>query len=98
MSISIYEKKSDYVQKLNDILNVSDYFKAIDYARDYLRDEEYIRIRTTIGDTFYICVTGNSESAILMEVARFINGIPPVGFIKGKDARWRAAQLFKKGA
>lgn len=98
MSISIYEQKADYVQKLNEILDVSEYFSGIDYARDFIHDDEYIRIRTVIGETFYINVTGNSESAILMEVARFVNGVAPVGFITNRDAKWRAAKLFEKGA
>ena len=98
MSISVYEKKSDYVQKLNGILGVSEYFSAIDYARDFIHNDEYVRIRTVIGETFYINVTGNSESAILMEVARFINGVAPIGFVTSRDAKWRAAKLFAKGA
>ena len=97
MSISVYEKKADYVLKLNGILDVSEYFSSIDYARDFIHNDEYIRIKTVIGETFYINVTGNSESAILMEVARFINGIAPVGFVTHRDAKWRAAQLFQKG-
>lgn len=96
MAISIYEKKADYVAQLEKVLDVSKYFDSIDYARDYLRGDEYIRIKTVIGDTFYINVTGNSESAILLEVARFVNGAKPTGFVSGKDARWRASQLFRR--
>lgn len=96
MSISIYEQKADYVKQLQTVLGVSDYFDRIDYTRDVLSGDEYIRIKSTIGDTFYINVTGNSESAILMEVAKFVNGIRPTGYITNKDRRWKAAQLFRK--
>lgn len=96
MAVSIYEKKADYVAQLEKVLDVSKYFDRIDYARDYLSGDEYLRIKNVIGDTFYINVTGNSESAILLEVARFVNGARPTGYVTGKDARWRASQLFRK--
>lgn len=96
MGISTYEKKAAYVAQLHSILNVSDYFDSLDYARDYLGGDEYIRIRNTVGDTFYINVTGNSESAILLEIARFLNGIRPVGYVTDREARWRVSKLFRK--
>ena len=96
MGISIYEKKADYVRQLQNILGVSEYFESIDYNRDYLSGDEYIRIRNAVGDTFYINVTGNSESAILLEVARFVNGLRPTGYVTDRDARWRVSKLFRK--
>lgn len=96
MGISIYEKKADYVRQLQNILNVSEYFDSIDYNRDYLSGDEYIRIRNAVGDTFYINVTGNSESAILLEVARFINGLRPTGYVTDREARWRVSKLFRR--
>ena len=96
MGISIYEKKADYVRQLQNILDVSEYFDSIDYNRDYLSGDEYIRIRNAVGDTFYINVTGNSESAILLEVARFVNGLRPTGYVTDRDARWRVSKLFRK--
>lgn len=96
MGISIYEKKADYVRQLQAILDVSEYFESIDYNRDYLSGDEYIRIKNAVGDTFYINVTGNSESAILLEVARFVNGLRPTGYVADRDARWRVAKLFRK--
>ena len=98
MGISIYEKKADYVSSLCKVLNASDYFDVLDYSRDYLGGDEYLRIRNAVGDTFYINVTGNSESAILLEVARFINGIRPTGLVSDREARWRVSKLFKKEA
>lgn len=96
MGISIYEKKADYVRQLQNILDVSEYFDSIDYNRDYLSGDEYIRIRNAVGDTFYINVTGNSESAILLEVARFVNGLRPTGYVTNREVRWKVAKLFKK--
>lgn len=96
MGISIYEKKADYVSRLKGVLDASKYFDDIDYARDYISGDEYIRIKTAIGDTFFINVTGNSESAILLEVSRFVNGLKPTGFVTDRERRWKAAQLFRK--
>lgn len=96
MGISIYEQKAEYVRQLQNILDVSEYFDSIDYNRDYLSGDEYIRIRNAVGDTFYINVTGNSESAILLEVARFINGLRPTGYVTDREARWRVSKLFRK--
>ena len=95
MAISIYERKADYVSQLDKILDVSKYFDRIDYARDFLSGDEYLRIRNVIGDTFYINVTGNSESAILLEVARFVNGTTPTGYVTSRDARLRASKNFR---
>lgn len=61
MGISIYEQKAAYVRQLQNILDVSEYFDSIDYNRDYLSGDEYIRIKNAVGDTYYINVTGNSE-------------------------------------
>ncbi len=96
MGISIYEQKAEYVRQLQNILDVSEYFDSIDYNRDYLSGDEYIRIRNAVGDTFYINVTGNSESAILLEVARFVNGLRPTGYVTDREARWRVSKLFRK--
>lgn len=96
MAISIYEKKADYVAQLEKVLEVSKHFDSIDYARDYLRGDEFVRIKNVVGDTFYINVTGNSESAILLEVSRFLTGVRPTGFVTSKEARLRASQLFRK--
>lgn len=96
MGISIYEQKAEYVRQLQNILDVSEYFDSIDYNRDYLSGDEYIRIRNAVGDTFYINVTGNSESAILLEVARFINGLRPTGYVTDREARWRVSKLFRR--
>ena len=96
MGISIYEQKAEYVRQLQNILDVSEYFESIDYNRDYLSGDEYIRIRNAVGDTFYINVTGNSESAILLEVARFVNGLRPTGYVTDREARWRVSKLFRK--
>jgi len=96
MGISIYEQKAAYVRQLQNILDVSEYFDSIDYNRDYLSGDEYIRIRNAVGDTFYINVTGNSESAILLEVARFVNGLRPTGYVTDREARWRVSKLFRK--
>ena len=96
MGVSIYEKKSDYVSRLNSVLDASEYFDGIDYAKDHIRGDEYIRIRNSIGDTYYINVTGNSEAAILMEVARFVNGIRPTGYVDNRDRRLAASKLFKR--
>lgn len=96
MGISIYEQKAEYVRQLQNVLDVSEYFDSIDYNRDYLSGDEYIRIRNAVGDTFYINVTGNSESAILLEVARFINGLRPTGYVTDMEARWRVSKLFRR--
>lgn len=96
MGISIYEQKAEYVRQLQNILDVSEYFDSIDYNRDYLSGDEYIRIRNAVGDTFYINVTGNSESAILLKVARFVNGLRPTGYVTDREARWRVSKLFRK--
>lgn len=96
MGISIYEQKAEYVRQLQNVLDVSEYFDSIDYNRDYLSGDEYIRIRNAVGDTFYINVTGNSESAILLEVARFVNGLRPTGYVTDREARWRVSKLFRK--
>ena len=45
MAISIYEKKADYVAQLEKVLDVSKHFDSIDYARDYLRGDEFVRIK-----------------------------------------------------
>lgn len=93
---AIYEKKREFVDALNVPLAVLPDFEKIEYTRDYVKDEEFIRIKDTLGYAYYVNVTGNSEAAILQEVARAMLGQKPIGFVTNVDKKRAIAPLFRR--
>ena len=92
----IYDKKRRFVESLNGPLSALRDFEEIEYARDPIAGDEYIRIRDKIGQAFYVNVTGNSEEAILGEIALFIVGKRPTGFVTMRDHIREIAPMFRK--
>ena len=92
----VYDKKKAFVESLNEPLKALRDFEAIEYARDPIQGDEYIRIRDKIGQVFYVNVTGNSEEAILLEVSRMTLGEKAVGFITNRERIRAVAPMFRK--
>ena len=92
----VYEKKRAFVESLNEPLSALRDFEAIEYARDPVLGDEYIRIKDKLGQAFYVNVTANSEEAILLEVARMTLGTKATGFITNRERIRAIAPLFRK--
>ena len=92
----VYDKKKAFVESLNEPLKARRDFEAIEYARDPIQGDEYIRIRDKLGQVFYVNVTGNSEEAILLEVSRMTLGEKAVGFITNRERIRAVAPMFRK--
>lgn len=92
----IYEEKAKYVASLNGPLSALTDFEAIEYARDPIAGDEYIRIRDKLGQAFYVNVTGNSEEAILKEVSRMTLETKAHGFVTNRDKIRAIAPMFRK--
>lgn len=93
---SVYEQKKRFVDSLNGPLTAIRDFEAIEYARDPIQGDEYIRLRDKLGQAFYVNVTGNSEEAILKEVSRICLEERAVGFITNRDKIRAIAPMFRK--
>lgn len=79
----MYADKKAYVEvTLADMLRPFDNFGGVKYARDPRTNEEYVKVTEANGFPWFICVTGNSESAIGKEVCRMVTGEQPVGLVK----------------
>ena len=96
MSNAIYEDKRRFVDALNGPLSVMPDFEAIEYARDYIQGDEYIRIKDKLGYAWYINVTGNSEASILQEVSRVLLGQKAIGFVTSTERKRAIAPMFRK--
>ena len=92
----VYDKKKAFVESLNEPLKALRDFEAIEYARDPIQGDEYIRIRDKLGQVFYVNVTGNSEEAILKEVSRMALEMKAVGFVTNRDRIRAIAPMFRK--
>ena len=92
----IYDKKRAFVDSLNAPLRALRDFEAIEYARDPVQGDEYIRIKDKLGQAFYVNVTGNSEEAILGEIALFIVGKRPTGFVTMREHIREIAPMFRE--
>ena len=92
----IYDKKAKFVESLNEPLKAMRDFEAIEYARDPIMGDEYIRIKDKLGQAFYVNVTGNSEEAILLEVSRMTLGERATGFVTNRERIRAIAPMFRK--
>ena len=92
----IYDKKKAFVESLNAPLTALRDFDAIEYARDPITCDEYIRVRDKLGQAFYVNVTGNSEEAILKEVSRITLGERATGFVTNRERIRAIAPMFRK--
>ena len=92
----IYDKKKAFVESLNGPLTALRDFEAIEYARDPITCDEYLIVRDKLGQVFYLNVTGNSEEAILGEIALFIVGKRPTGFVTMREHIREIAPMFRK--
>ena len=92
----VYDKKKAFVESLNEPLKALRDFEAIEYARDPIQGDEYIRIKDKLGQAFYVNVTGNSEEAILKEVSRMSLEMKAVGFVTNRDRIRAIAPMFRR--
>ena len=92
----IYDRKRQYVESLNKPLSALTDFEALEYARDPITGEEFIRLRDKLGQAFYVNVTGNSEEAILLEVARMTLGTKTIGFVTSRERIRKIAPMFRR--
>ena len=92
----VYRQKAKYVESLNGPLSAIADFEAIEYARDPIAGEEYIRLRDKLGQAFYVNVTGNNEEAILKEVSRMTLETKAHGFVTNRDKIRAIAPMFRK--
>lgn len=91
----MYAAKKAYVEKdLAAMLKPLDDFDRIQYARDSITNEEYIKLTETIGSVYFVNVTGNSESAILKEVCRMALERNPIGLIRTIEKKREVNRLF----
>ena len=92
----VYDKKKAFVESLNEPLKALRDFEAIEYARDPIQGDEYIRIKDKLGQVFYVNVTGNSEEAILKEVSRMALETKAHGFVTNRDKIRAIAPMFRR--
>lgn len=91
----MYADKKAYVETtLRDMLTPMYDFGNIQYARDPITNEEYVKFVEADGYPRYINVTGNSESAIGKEVCRMVCHQTPVGIIKVRERQIEINKLF----
>lgn len=91
----MYAEKKAYVEKdLAAALRPLRDFYKIEYARDAIQGDEYIKLTEAIGSVYFVNVTGNSEEAILKEVCRMALENNPKGLIRTKDKQREVNALF----
>lgn len=91
----IYAKKKAYVEEtLKAMLEPMYDFGNIQYARNSVTNEEYVKFVEADGYPRYINVTGNNESAIGREVCRMVCNQTPTGIIKVREKQIEINKLF----
>ena len=93
----MYEKKKEYVEKvLWAALKPMSDFGYIQYARDAVTGEEYVKVVEADGRPWYINVTGNSEAAIGKEVCRMVCHQTPHGNVKVREKQIAINRMFAR--
>ena len=91
----MYADKKAYVEKTLKAMLMPMYdFGNIQYARDTVTNEEYVKFVEADGYPRYINVTGNNESAIGKEVCRMVGNQTPTGIIKVREKQIEINKLF----
>lgn len=91
----MYESKKAYVEEtLKAMLAPMDSFGNIQYARDAVSHEEYVKVTEANGYPWFICVTGNSESAIGEEVCTMVGHGVPTGLVRSKARQIEINKMF----
>lgn len=91
----MYADKKAYVEKILKAMLTPMYdFGDIQYARDTVTNEEYVKFVEADGYPRYINVTGNSKSAIGKEVCRMVCNQTPTGIIKVREKQIEINKLF----
>ena len=91
----MYAEKKKYVEEtLANMLTPIDAFGSIKYARDFITGEEYVKVTESNGYPWFICVTGNSLSAIGQEVCTMVGHGTPTGLVRGKAAQTAVNKMF----
>ena len=92
----MYLKKKAYVEKdLAAMLRPLEDFDRIQYARDSITNEEFIKLTEKIGSAYFVNVTGNDERAILKEVCRMALEHNPLGLIRTTEKKRAVNKLFE---
>lgn len=82
----MYEEKEKYVEEtLAAMLGPMSNFGTINYAKDPVTDEEFVKFVRADGYPFYINMTGNSLSAIGAEICGLVAGKTPAGIITVRE-------------
>lgn len=91
----MYADKKAYVEKvLWAALEPMSDFGSIQYARDTVTGEEYVKVVEADGYPWYVNVTGNNESAIGKEVCRMVCHQTPTGIIKVREKQIAINKMF----
>lgn len=94
----MYADKRAYVEKdLAAALRPLEDFDRIEYARDAITGEEFIKLTETIGSVWFINVTGSQKSEVLRDVCRMVLEDRPAGLIRTRQRMRDANRLFKGG-
>ena len=92
----MYAGKKAYVEDiLGKALKPLEDFGKIEYARDAITNEEYIRLTETIGSVYFLNVTGASEDLILKAVCRLVLEDHPAELIRTRERQRDACRLFR---
>lgn len=93
----MYAEKRAYVEEiLAAMLKPIDRFGSIQYARDTVTGEEYVKVVEADGYPWYINVTGNSLQAIGQEVCGMVGTghFTPHGIIKVREKQIEVNKMF----
>lgn len=91
----IFKEKESYINDLNKALKPLHDFNSIEYARNALNDNEYIKVSDTIGGCQFLDATGMSLEDVLIDVSQLVLGKVPASMVMTRDDKRKIAPLFR---
>ena len=90
----IFKEKESYINDLNKVLKPLHDFNRIEYARNAITDNEYVKMSDIMGGCQFLDVTGMSLEDVLIHVSILVLGYFPASIIKNRESKRKVARLF----
>lgn len=96
----VYASRKDFIENgVGQLMSAKKDFRSIQYARNSLTEQEYVRVMDVFGGAVTIDITGDDLEKVLSDMSRVIlmgeeNVHAPVGIVTDRDLLRKISNLF----
>ena len=95
-----YASRKDFIENgVGQLMSAKKDFRSIQYARNSLTEQEYVRVMDVFGGAITIDITGDDLEKVLSDMSRVIlmgeeNVHVPAGIVTDRDLLRKISNLF----